>query len=51
MKVFFSEIKCLEKFKPLPRDSRLINLNPFLAAEGILQDPGRLAKSNILLEN
>ncbi|GBM23688.1 hypothetical protein AVEN_187976-1 [Araneus ventricosus] len=43
-----NEITCLKNNKSLPRDSKLLCLNPFLDSNGILRVTGRLGKSTHL---
>ncbi|GFT12480.1 integrase_H2C2 domain-containing protein [Nephila pilipes] len=45
---YSNEITCLEKNKPLDRDSKLLCLNPFLDINGVLRVTGRLGKSTHL---
>ncbi|GBM14578.1 hypothetical protein AVEN_34987-1 [Araneus ventricosus] len=45
---YSNEITCLKKNKSLPRDSKLLCLNPFLDSNGILRVTGRLGKSTHL---
>nr|CAH7740565.1 unnamed protein product [Callosobruchus chinensis] len=44
---FSQEINCLFEKKPLPKGSRLLNLDPFLDTNGYLRVGGRLSKSNL----
>lgn len=44
--VYSNEINNLKIGKPLPKDSKLLCLNPFLDDKGILRVKGRLSKSN-----
>ncbi|GBM13210.1 hypothetical protein AVEN_187982-1 [Araneus ventricosus] len=45
---YSNEITCLKNNKSLPRDSKLLCLNPFLDSNGILRVTGRLGKSTHL---
>ncbi|XP_055944606.1 uncharacterized protein LOC129975568 [Argiope bruennichi] len=45
---YSSEIKCLKNNKPLPRDSKLLCLNPFLDNNDVLRVTGRLGKTTHL---
>jgi hypothetical protein len=44
---FASELKCLQEKNPLPRKSKLLQLDPFLDARGVLRVGGRLKNSNL----
>nr|CAI5841713.1 unnamed protein product [Callosobruchus analis] len=44
---FSQEINCLSESKPIPKGSRLLNLDPFLDTNGYLRVGGRLSKSNL----
>lgn len=48
---FSVELKCLKYDKPIPRHSKLISLNPFIDADGILRVGGRLYNSNLSFEH
>lgn len=39
---FEHELKCLQKSKPLPNNSKILKLDPFLDTEGILRVGGRI---------
>ncbi|XP_062597368.1 uncharacterized protein LOC134258800 [Saccostrea cucullata] len=45
--VYSEEIQCILKEKPLPRDSNILPLSPFLDKDGILRVGGRLNKSSL----
>ncbi|GBM34821.1 hypothetical protein AVEN_208028-1 [Araneus ventricosus] len=45
---YSNEITCLKNNKSLPRDSKLLCLNPFLDSNGVLRVTGRLGKSTHL---
>ncbi|XP_061170947.1 uncharacterized protein LOC133180435 [Saccostrea echinata] len=45
--VYLEEIQCILKEKPLPRDSNILPLSPFLDKDGILRVGGRLNKSSL----
>lgn len=45
-KHFLKEITSLENNKPIPRDSKILNLNPFLDIAGLLRVGGRIRESN-----
>ena len=44
---FAKEIQCLVKGSALPKNSRLINLSPFIDSNGLLRVGGRLKNSNM----
>ncbi|XP_061170421.1 uncharacterized protein LOC133179742 [Saccostrea echinata] len=44
---FSTELQCLERHEPLPRNTQLRNLDPFIGADGLLRVGGRLNLSNI----
>lgn len=44
---FERELQCLRGKKPLPRDSKLLSLNPFIDKEDVLRVGGRLNKAEI----
>lgn len=44
---FSPEICCIKNSKPLPKDSKLLCLNPFLDSDHILRISGRLGKTNL----
>lgn len=45
---FYSkEIDCLKNKKPLPKDSKLLSLHPFLDHENVLRVSGRLQKTHL----
>ncbi|GFR15530.1 retrovirus-related Pol polyprotein from transposon 17.6 [Trichonephila clavata] len=44
---FASELKCLQSGKPLPANSRTLNLYPFIDNDGILRVGGRLKNANL----
>ncbi|XP_055928674.1 uncharacterized protein LOC129959809 [Argiope bruennichi] len=45
---YSSEIQCLKNNKPLPRDSKLLCLNPFLDNNDVLRVTGKLGKTTHL---
>ena len=45
---FAAEISCIKSHKPLPRDSPLYRLTPFLASDGFLRVQGRLEEAGEL---
>ena len=44
---FDREIKCLSNHKSIPKESKLLQLNPFLDCNGLLRVGGRLQNANI----
>ena len=46
--IFGREICCLQEKRPIPKDSSIISLNPFLDSDGILRLGGRLNKATHL---
>ncbi|XP_053400480.1 uncharacterized protein LOC128557280 [Mercenaria mercenaria] len=45
--VYSSEIECLQKSKPVQRNSSLVNLSPMLASKGLLRVGGRLNNASL----
>lgn len=44
---FATEISCFERVKPIPKESKLISLNPFIDSNGLIRVGGRLFRANI----
>lgn len=42
---FFGEINALQEQKPIPRNSQILSLNPFIDADGLLRVGGRIHKA------